>query len=231
MALQFSAPTEGTTPTTMLTQDDAGRLVVPESALLFNGMFSRSGSDLIIANEGTASLRVEGYFSAPEPADLFDPVGAMLRGELVERLAGPIAPAQYAQAGPAAGPGPIGQVETTGGGASVQRVDGTVQELQVGMKIFQNDVIQTDAAGSVSVTFVDGTIFTLAAGSRMVIDELIYDPASSDNSGSFSLIQGSFVFIAGQVAKTGGMDVNTPASTMGIRGTTVVVQISNENGS
>ena len=230
MALQFSAPTEGTTPTTMLTQDDAGRLVVPESALLFNGMFSRSGSDLIIANEGTASLRVEGYFSAPEPADLFDPVGAMLRGELVERLAGPIAPAQYAQAGPAAGPGPIGQVETTGGGASVQRVDGTVQELQVGMKIFQNDVIQTDAAGSVSVTFVDGTIFTLAAGSRMVIDELIYDPASSDNSGSFSLIQGSFVFIAGQVAKTGGMDVNTPASTMGIRGTTVVVQISNENG-
>lgn len=54
----------------------------------------------------------------------------------------------------------------------------------------------------------------------MLIDELIFDPNSTSNSGGSSLIEGSLVFIAGQVAKTGGMEVNTPSSTMEIRGTT-----------
>jgi VCBS repeat-containing protein len=91
-------------------------------------------------------------------------------------------------------------------------------------------VLQTGADGRLSVTFVDGTIFTLSAGSRMVVDTLIYDPASQANSGSFDLIQGGFVFIAGQVARTGGMEVTTPAATMGIRGTTVVVEIDTQGG-
>jgi hypothetical protein len=91
-------------------------------------------------------------------------------------------------------------------------------------------VLQTGAEGRLAVTFVDGTIFTLSAASRMVVDELIYDPAGQDNFGGFNLIQGSFVFIAGQVAKTGGMDVTTPSATMGIKGTTVLVEIDTDNG-
>ena len=43
-------------------------------------------------------------------------------------------------------------------------------------------------------------------------------------------MEGSFVFIAGQVAKTGGMEVKTPVATMGIRGTTVRVDIETVNG-
>ncbi|WP_298912101.1 tandem-95 repeat protein [uncultured Roseobacter sp.] len=214
-----------------LAVDDAGVIVVPDSAALFNGSFRREGPDLYIENDGKPDFRVADYFTNTSPIDLFDPAGAVLRGNIVETLAGPLAPGQYAQAGDiAAGPGPIGQVETVEGTTTVQRADGTVDTLQVGMKIFQNDVIATQDDGSVAVTFVDGTIFTLAAASRMVIDELIYDPNAADNSGSFSLIQGSFVFIAGQVAKTGGMDVNTPSSTMGIRGTTVIVQVGTVNG-
>jgi VCBS repeat-containing protein len=205
--------------------------VVSDSATLFQGTYSRSGPDLYISHPGADTVRIPDYFLSPEPADIYNPDGAMMRGDLVERLAGPLAPGQYAQTGVSTGPGPIGQVETVEGDTRVERSDGSVQPLEVGMKIFQNDIIETDANGAVSVTFVDGTIFTLAASSRMVIDELIYDPDSSDNSGTFSLIQGSFVFIAGQVAKTGGMDVNTPASTMGIRGTTVVVELGAVNGS
>ncbi len=210
--------------------DTSGVVAVPDSALLFNGDFFRVGPDLYIANDGAANFRVPDYFRQSEAADLHDPNGAVLRGDLVELLAGPLAPGQYAQVGNAAAASPIGQVETVEGATSVQRVDGTVEALQVGSKIYQNDVIATSDDAAVSVTFVDGTIFTLAAASRMVIDELIYDPGATDNSGSFSLIQGSFVFIAGQVAKTGGMDVNTPSSTMGIRGTTVVVQVGTVNG-
>ncbi|MEM9636988.1 MAG: Ig-like domain-containing protein, partial [Pseudomonadota bacterium] len=230
MSLFHEAQNEDPDEVVTLFADPSGAVAVPDSALLFNGTFFRLGPDLYIVNDGAANFRVPDYFSHATAADLKDPNGAVLRGDLVELLAGPLAPGQYAQVGGATAAGPIGQVETVEGTSSVQRVDGTVETLQVGTKVYQNDVIATGKEAAVSITFVDGTIFTLSAASRMVIDELIYDPEATDNSGSFSLIQGSFVFIAGQVAKTGGMDVNTPSSTMGIRGTTVVVQIGTVNG-
>ncbi|WP_299955592.1 Ig-like domain-containing protein [uncultured Roseobacter sp.] len=230
MSLFHEAQNEDPDEVVTLWGNASDAVVVPDSALLFNGEFFRLGPDLYIVNDGAANFRVPDYFAQSKPADLHDPNGAVLRGDLVELLAGPIAPGQYAQAGDATASSPIGQVETVEGATSVQRVDGSVETLQVGSKIYQNDVIATSKDASVSVTFVDGTIFTLSASSRMVIDELIYDPDATDNSGSFSLIQGSFVFIAGQVAKTGGMDVNTPSSTMGIRGTTVVVEVGTVNG-
>lgn len=216
--------------TEIISLDASDQYVVEDAALLFGGTFERAGHDLVIRKEGADTVRIEDYFISMPPADLLAENGAVLRGDLVELLAGPLAPGQYAQAGNATGASPIGQVETLDGGASVQRTDGTVETLQVGMKVFERDVLQTDEGATLSVTFVDGTIFTLASASRMVIDELVYDPSADDNSGGFSLIQGSFVFIAGQVAKTGGMDVSTPSSTMGIRGTTVVVELSSQNG-
>ncbi len=230
MSRQYLAQNEEPKEVVTLFGDGTSAILVPDSALLFSGEFYRLGPDLYIVNDAEASYRIPDYFAYQPAVDLHDPNGAILRGDLVERLAGPIAPGQYAQVGDVAEAGPIGQVETVEGTTSVQRADGTEETLQVGMKIFQNDVIATEEDAAVSVTFVDGTIFTLAAASRMVIDELIYNPNADDNTGSFSLIQGSFVFIAGQVAKTGGMDVNTPSSTMGIRGTTVVVQIASEGG-
>ncbi|MGZ2257471.1 tandem-95 repeat protein [Roseobacter sp. A03A-229] len=230
MSLNHEAQNEDPDEVVTLWGDASGVVVVPDSALLFNGEFFRVGPDLYIVNDGVANFRVPDYFAQPDAADLKDLNGAVLRGDLVERLAGPIAPGQYAQSGAVDQPSPIGQVESAEGTASVQRADGTVETLQVGSKIYQNDVVATGDGASVSLTFVDGTIFTLTASSRMVIDELIYDPQSDANSGTFSLIQGGFVFIAGQVAKTGGMDVSTPSSTMGIRGTTVVVQVGTVNG-
>jgi hypothetical protein len=55
----------------------------------------------------------------------------------------------------------------------------------------------------------------------MVLTELIYDSNSTSNSGVINLVKGTFTFVAGQVAHTGGMQVATPVATMGIRGTTV----------
>ncbi|MGR3805224.1 FecR family protein [Marinibacterium profundimaris] len=126
---------------------------------------------------------------------------------------------------------PVGQVEKISGPATVPRADGTVEPLNVGVKIFQNDVLSTGPGGTLSTTFADGTTFSLAPDSRMVINQLGYSPGGGNDTGKFDLIQGGFVFIAGQVAKTGDMDVTTPAATMGIRGTNVSTQIFLENGS
>src|SRR6056297_435105 len=216
---------------TILLQSVSGEAVtVHDPALVFSAEFSRDGSDLVLKNPGAPSVRVVDYFAQATPPDLTTPGGATLRGPVVERLAGPEAPGQYAQVGQSPQGDPIGQVETLEDAARAQRADGTVVDLQIGTKVYQNDVVITDGGGKVSITFVDGTIFTLASGSRMVLDELVYAPDSEENSAAFSLVEGSFVFIAGQVAQTGDMDETTPSATMGIRGTTVLVDIQSVQG-
>ncbi|MFT6674217.1 MAG: VCBS repeat-containing protein [Sulfitobacter sp.] len=200
-------------------------LTLPENIALFEAQFDRLGQDLVLSQDGAPVLTVPGYFLSGAPVDLVAANGAVLPGELAARLAGSSLGAQYAQLGGGEGPSPIGQVETASGLSTVQHIDGSQEELAVGVKIYQNDIISTTSQGKVSVTFSDGTIFSLAQSSRMVIDTLIYDPDGGENAGSFSLLSGGFVFIAGQVAKTGDMDVNTPTATMGIRGTTVQVDI------
>jgi VCBS repeat-containing protein len=200
-------------------------LLLPDGIPLFEAQFEREGHDLVLSQNGEPVLVVPGYFMTAAPVDLVCANGAVLPGKLAARLAGSSMDAQYAQLGEVSGPVPIGQVETISGLSTVQRSDGTVEELGIGLKIYQNDIISTTADGKVSVTFSDGTIFSLAQSSRMVIDNLVYDPDGSENASSFSLLTGGFVFIAGQVAKTGDMEVNTPTATMGIRGTTVQATI------
>ncbi len=207
-----------------------GSWIMPEGVALFTAEFIRDGADLILQMADGQDARLVEYFDTRTPADLMSYEGATLRGTVVERLAGPMFPAQYAQA---TGPdlaAAIGQVETLTGAAFVQRTDGQVVELAIGTKVFQGDVVRTENVGTLGLTFSDGTIFTLASGSRMVLDELIYDPQATDNSGVFDLVEGSFVFIAGQTAKTGGIEINTPAATMGIRGTTGKIDIQTANG-
>lgn len=230
MSLFSHVQPDGELAVTTLAPESGGRIIVPEAQLLFEADFQRAGDDLYLMNKGEETLRIADYFSSDFPVNIHAANGAMLSGDVVARLAGPLAPGQYAQAGAKVAAQAIGQVEILSGDSSVQRADGTIEILAVGKKIFENDVLQTGSDSTLSVTFTDGTIFSLTANSRMIIDYLVYDPASTSNSGSFNLVQGGFVFIAGQVAKTGGMDVSTPSATMGIRGTTVIADIQATHG-
>jgi hypothetical protein len=64
----------------------------------------------------------------------------------------------------------------------------------------------------------------------MELIEFVYSPNGKSNSSMFSLIRGAFTFVAGKIAKTGSMKLDTPVATMGIRGTTPHVVVS-EDGS
>ena len=57
----------------------------------------------------------------------------------------------------------------------------------------------------------------------MVLDELTFDPTSLEGSSSFSVVQGVFVFVSGEIAANNPDDmvVRTPVATLGIRGTKV----------
>ncbi|WP_299472385.1 M10 family metallopeptidase C-terminal domain-containing protein [uncultured Roseibium sp.] len=211
---------------------DASETLAPiaNTSLVFQGDFTRAGPDLLIAHPEHGSLMILNYFRQTQPPDLVTTDGPILDGETVARLAGPLAPAQFAQAGTGLAAAPIGNVQSSEGTVTAQRADGSTATLTAGDPVFQGDVVQTGDGSSLVIVFVDETLFTLSADARMVLDELIYSPGGSDNSMVMNLVQGSFVFVTGQVAPTGDMRVETPTATMGIRGTTPIVQISSLDG-
>jgi hypothetical protein len=125
---------------------------------------------------------------------------------------------------------------TTSGAVTIQHVSAVVVQanvgkpgtVKVGEPVYLGDVVETGADGHLGVTFEDGTTFTLSTSARMVLNEFVYDPKGKSNSTLFSLTKGTFTFVAGKVAKTGDMKIDTPVATMGIRGTTPHVEISED---
>lgn len=124
----------------------------------------------------------------------------------------------------------IGKVETSEGDVWAVRADGSRVELQAGDQVFQGDLLETGDNGAVGVTFADGSAFSLGGNGEMTIDQLVYDPLSQTGESFFSVVQGTFSFVSGAIAKTNpdAMTVETPVATIGVRGTKVVGQAGPE---
>ena len=196
-----------------------GRVDIPDAELLFRGHFARSGPDLILTNQDGQRHIVPGYFATENHADLFAPNGAHLSADVVDLLAGSSTPGQYAQAHTALPPEAIGKVEKVVGNVTLLH-NGVSEPLHVGDAVFKSDVVQTGANSSAGIAFPDGTALDLVADTRMALNEYSFDAAGTANGALFSLVEGTFAFVAGQVAHSGeGMKINTPVATMGIRGT------------
>jgi tetratricopeptide (TPR) repeat protein len=129
----------------------------------------------------------------------------------------------------------IGKILSASGAVTVEHKDAVVVqanapaggslEAKVGDKVYRGDVVRTGSNGAVALVFADGTTFNISSNANMELNEFIYDPKGSSNSTLLSLKKGTFTFIAGAVAHTGNMKVETPVGTMGIRGTAPHVEI------
>jgi hypothetical protein len=154
-------------------------------------------------------------------------------------LPGP-AQAQRDSAGPAVqelASKPIGKVVTATGSVTIEHanamviqanVSGQAGQTKVGDLVYLGDVVQTGADGRLGINFADGTSFNLSRNARMALSEFVYDPNGTSNSTLFNLTKGTFTFVAGNIAKTGDMKIDTPVATMGVRGTTPRVEISDD---
>ena len=160
-------------------------------------------------------LALTGFFPAPSKAQIAPPQPAVL-----DSLAKP-----------------IGRVVVATGSVSIERasamvvqanVAGQADQTKVGDLVYQGDVVKTGADGRIGINFADGSSFNLSSNARMALDEFVYDPNGKSNSTFFSLTNGTMTFVAGSIAKSGDMKVDTPVATMGIRGTTPHVEISND---
>jgi hypothetical protein len=216
-------------------------ITIDDPDLLFKGEYKRSGHDLLIKDERN-SLIVYDYFRSDKRSDLRSPEGALLQGNIVEILAGPPNPGEYAQSVPASsGAKVIGRIEKVSGSSTATR-NGAAVVLNTGDLVYENDAVQTSSDGSLGISFLDGTAFSLSANARMVLNRMVYDGAGSphglvslasnsgQNSSLMTLVQGKISFVAGQIAKTGDMKVNTPVGTIGIRGTAVHVDMESSGG-
>jgi hypothetical protein len=158
--------------------------------------------------------------AAAWPLPLFWPFAA--------RAQNPPAPGQ--QATGQADAGQVGQVATVEGSATVTRGNGAPVPLQVGDPIFKNDALSTSATSTLGVTFDDETTFSLSPNTRIVVSEYVYQQDGSGNAAVFGVVVGTAAFVASQVAKTGDMKITTPVATLGIRGTTGVVDVPQGGG-
>lgn len=120
----------------------------------------------------------------------------------------------------------IGQVATVQGHATVTRADGPRDTaLRVNDPIFRNDLLATGVNSSLGVAFDDETTFDLSANTSIVVNEFVYQEGGKANAASFRIMAGTAAFVASLVAKTGEMKITTPVATMGIRGTTGIIDV------
>jgi hypothetical protein len=136
----------------------------------------------------------------------------------------PAAPAAAAAAPADAADEPIGNVVTLTGVATVIRNKDSIA-LKLRDDIFLNDTVQTSASSSLGITFNDSTSFNLRADAKITIDNYVYEDGGKDNAAVFDIAKGTVAFVAAAVAKTGSMAITTPTASLGIRGTTGLVEV------
>ncbi|MGC1234573.1 MAG: FecR domain-containing protein [Xanthobacteraceae bacterium] len=170
--------------------------------------------------------------------------GAMKRREFIAWVTGGVAafPALWPLASRGQGAAPanqpasagadnaIGQVASMTGSATVTRGNAARAALKVADAVYAKDILQTDVNSSLGITFDDETTFSLSANTRIVIDSFVYQQGGHGNLASFNVAAGTASFIASLVAKTGDMKIATPEATLGIRGTTGIVEVPPAGG-
>jgi hypothetical protein len=97
--------------------------------------------------------------------------------------------------------------------------------LKIQDPIYKGDMLRTGANAALGITFDDETTFNLSANTSITVDSFVYEEGGKNNSALFKIARGTVAFAAHQVAKTGDMKIETPTSTLGIRGTSGLVEV------
>src|SRR6266851_7531396 len=108
----------------------------------------------------------------------------------------------------------IGHIQTAIGSGTLTPSNGIAVQVKVGDAVCQGDVIETAADGRVGIRFIDGTVFNLFNSTRVVLNEFVCDSNGSSHSALFGVTRGTFAFIAGEVAKSGCLRIDTPVGSI-----------------
>lgn len=112
----------------------------------------------------------------------------------------------------------IGVTAGTAGDPLGQPPSAPERILRVGTDVQANEVITTKEDDRAHLLFLDGTTLTVGPNAQLMIDKFVYDPAAKKGELAINATKGVFRLIGGKISKTAPITVNTPSSTMGIRG-------------
>ncbi|MSP60658.1 MAG: hypothetical protein EXR72_10020 [Myxococcales bacterium] len=126
----------------------------------------------------------------------------------------------------AAAPTAIGKVKVATGQAFLVR-GGARLPAKVNDAVLEHDQIETGADGSVGVTFTDNTSFSSGPNTQVAIDNYFFDPANLKGKLLAQLKRGTLMVRSGDLTKQqpGAIQVKTPRTVLGVRGTTFVVSV------
>ena len=109
-------------------------------------------------------------------------------------------------------------------------IEGIEEEAAPGDPVTENDVITTGPTGSVGMTFTDNTRISLGPNSEFRVSDYLFAPDRNAYSFVSRLSKGTMEYASGLVGKLAPETarVETPAGTIGIRGTRFLVSVADE---
>lgn len=120
----------------------------------------------------------------------------------------------------------IGTLIASEGNVMLQTPSGEPHYLKASAPIHLHDVIETGAKARALIVLIDNSEITLGENAQFTIDEYIFDETNDAiNRARYSMLRGAFLYVSGLVAKKSDpryspdVIVNTPAASIGIRGT------------
>lgn len=124
--------------------------------------------------------------------------------------------------------GPVGKVNGLKGRATITRASsGQSAAAALEARLFLRDGVRTFRASVMSLLFIDKTIVTVSQNSRLKINTYMFDPFKRTRRSALHLISGAIKFTTSRLMgfKVKRLEVVTQTATVGVRGTTGVVEV------
>lgn len=119
----------------------------------------------------------------------------------------------------------IGRIKNvTSGGIDVIRSGETLRATS-GFRLREGDIVVTRRGQRVGITFLDNTRLAIAPSSRVIISRYRYDRARETGESLMRVDRGAVGVDSGNLSRSGRMRFETPTSTLGVRGTTFVIEV------
>jgi hypothetical protein len=121
---------------------------------------------------------------------------------------------------------PAGRIKVVSGTAYVVRSGGEVR-AEVGQSVFVSDSLRTGDDGRIGVTFDDDTRLSLGPNSEVRLNEFRYAPAQGSVGLAMQFLRGVAMYVSGQIAKLApdSVRLETPSAIVGVRGTSLAIQV------
>jgi len=94
-------------------------------------------------------------------------------------------------------------------------------------ELVQGEALRTGSESGIGVKFIDGSELSIEAESEVLLSDYVFDTNGAGSAGSIQLGEGQFHFNSNGVAD-GGVKIETPVATIGIRGTEFLVTVRDD---